>query len=177
MSAESGQNMPNLTDVAAGITNLESQLTRSAASAPSENAPNAKGREFPSANVPDAKRRKKVFSRRKANGPAAPAAAEAPTTSQACLCCAAAAAEAAANQRSMDEARRFLAEHVDDGSFWSKAKCQEIIKAVEAIPENAVTSKERWTYLKALDEYDYPDWVRELKAQGEAAASAHGDGA
>ena len=133
-------------------------MTRSAASAPSENVPNAVMHIAPSENVPNAKCRKKVFSRRKANGPAAPAAAEAPTTAQA-----AAAAEAPANQRSMDEHRRFLAEHADDWNTWSKEKCQEIIKAVEAIPEKAVTSKERLTYLKALDEYDYPDWVRELK--------------
>ena len=153
MSAESGQNMPNLTDVAAGSTNLESQLTRSAASAPSENAPNAKGREFPSANVPDAKRRKNVFSRRKAIGPAASATAKAPTTAPA----ASSAAEAPSTRRNMNEHSRLLAEAaIDHGWGWSPKKCKEIILAAEALPE--LTPKERTTYLTALDEYECPDW-------------------
>ena len=157
MSAESGQNMPNLTDVAAGITNLEAQLTRSAASAPSENAPNAKGREFPSANVPDAKRRKNVFSRRKAIGPAASAAAEGPTTTLAEI----EAAEAPATQRSMDEHRRLLREAGHNHWYgWSKEKCKEIIQAAEALPE--LTPSENLTYITALDENDYPAWFREM---------------
>ena len=152
MSAESGQNMPNLTDVAAGSTNLESQLIRSAALAPSEDVPNAKRRKSPSENVPDAKRRKGKWhywpkAIRNAIGPAASAAAEAPTTAPA----ASAAAEAPATQRIMDEHRRLLAEAGNNHCWgWSKEKCKEIIQAAEALPE--LTPTENVTYTTALDE-------------------------
>ena len=150
--------MPDQDGVAAGSTNLESQLTRSAASATSENVPNAKRRKSPSENVPDAKRRKGKWhywrkAIRKAIGPAASAAAEAPTTAPA----ASAAAEAPATRRNMDEHRILLAEAaIDHGWGGPPKKCNEIIQAAEALPE--LTSTERITYLTALDEYDYPDW-------------------
>ena len=40
--------------------------------------------------------------------------------------------------------------------------CKEIIQAVEALTE--LTPSENLTYVKALDEYDYPDWWRQLIA-------------
>ena len=53
--------MSNLIDdVAAGSTNLESQLTRSAASAPSEYVPNAVMHIAPSENVPKKKAKTKL---------------------------------------------------------------------------------------------------------------------
>ena len=144
-------------DVAAGSTNLESQLTRSAASAPSEYLPNPVMHIEESENVPNAKRRITVFPRRTAIGPSASAAAEAPTTAPA----ASAAAEAPATQRSMDEHRRLLAEAGNSHCWgWSKEKCKEIIQAAEALPE--LTPTENVTYTTALDEHDWPDWLRQL---------------
>ena len=162
MSAESDQSMPDLIGVAAGSTNLESQLIRSAALAPSEDVPNAKRRKSPSENVPDAKRRKGKWhywpkAIRNAIGPAASAAAEAPTTAPA----ASAAAEAPATQRSMDEHRRLLAEAGNAHCWgWPKEKCKEIIQAAEALSE--LTPDENKTYTTALDEHDWPAWFREL---------------
>ena len=159
MSAESDQSMPDLIGVAAGSTNLESQLIRSAASTPSEDVPNAKRRTSPSENVPNAKHRKgkmwywRIRTMRHAIGPAASATAEAPTTAPA----ASAAAEAPATQRSMDEHRRLLREAGQKHWYgWSKEKCKEIIQAAEALTE--LTPSENLTYIKALDEYDYPNW-------------------
>ena len=112
MSAESDQSMPDLIGVAAGSTNLESQLTRSAASAPSENVPNAKHRKGKWNYW-------RIRAIRNGIGPAASAAAEAPTTAPA----ASAAAEAPATRRNMDEHRRLLAEAaIDRGWGWPQKK-------------------------------------------------------
>ena len=164
MSAESDQSMPDLIGVAAGSTNLESQLIRSAASTPSEDVPNAKRRTSPSENVPNAKHRKgkmwywRIRTMRHAIGPAASATAEGPTTTTLAEI---EAAEAPATQRSMDEHRRLLREAGHNHWYgWSKEKCKEIIQAAEALSE--LTPIENETYTTALDEHDWPAWFREL---------------
>ena len=170
MSAESAQSMANLTDVVTGSTSLESQLTRSGQSMSNLIDDVAAGSTNFTASVAGSKRTHKV--RRRPNKhyrskqrvfkawadliKEQPAPAAAPTAAPA----ASAAAEAPTTQRSMDEHRRLLAEAANVQGTWSKEKCKEIIQAAEALTE--LTPSENLTYIKALDEYDYPDWFRLL---------------
>ena len=63
------------------------------------------------------------------------------------------------DRTSMEEHRRLLASFGGDGrSVWSKVQCGRIIEAAEALPE--LTATENLMYIKALDQYDYPEWFR-----------------
>ena len=63
-----------------------------------------------------------------------------------------------------------MAEAANVHGTWSKEKCKEIIQAAEALPE--LTSKQRITYLTALDENDYPDWFRIATGRDEECDAA-----
>ena len=61
--------------------------------------------------------------------------------------------------RSPSGYRALLASFEENGgSSWSKEQCDQIIEAAEALPE--LTATENLMYIKALDQYDYPEWFR-----------------
>ena len=174
--------MANLPDVVAGSTSLESQWTRSVASAPPENVLNAVDMHIKCGLAME----KKVI------GPAhigIHPANRAGTgvdpfdahkllvkiMGQGFSCEGLSKSSgdhsraAVSPRRSMYEHRRVLAEAANVQGFWSKEKCKEIIEAASALPLGGLTPSENLTYIKALDEYDTPELFRLLFESFDAA--------
>ena len=167
--------MANLTDVVAGSTSLESQLTRSVASAPPENVLNAVDMHIKRGIKMDLIG---VLPGNRAGTGVDPFNAQRLAlriSNQGCSCESLSESSgdhsraAVSTRMNMDEHRRVLAEAANVQGFWSKEKCKEIIEAASALPLGGLTPSENLTYIKALDEYDTPELFRLLFESADAA--------